>query len=167
MNRTRQKGAVLIVSLIILLIMTFIGLAGMEMTGMEEKMAGNMRDRNMAFQAAEATLLEGEQFVETQSPMPLFDGNNGLYPLLSNGKKRWDEVDWSANSDIRSYAGQGLGELSAAPAYIVEELHSASSDDNLDPGEVVEDDRFYYRVTARAAGQTNAAEVMLQTIYRK
>ena len=56
-----QSGAVLPISLIMLLLLTLIGVTGSQMTGLEEKMAGNMRDRNIAFQAAEAALRDAEQ----------------------------------------------------------------------------------------------------------
>ena len=167
MYKTRQKGAVLIVSLIMLVVMTFIGLAGMEITGLEEKMAGNMRDRNMAFQAAEATLLEAEEFLEAQAALPAFDDTNGMYTLLTNGKKRWEEVDWSKNAEIRQYAGKGFSDLAGGAAYIIEEFDTSSSDDDLDPTKASGDDEMFYRITARSVGQTSAAEVMLQTIYKK
>lgn len=59
--RRSECGAVLLVSLVMLLLLTLIGLAGMRMVQLEERMAGNLRDRQMAFQAAEAALRAGEQ----------------------------------------------------------------------------------------------------------
>ncbi len=56
----KQQGAVLVVSLIMLLVMTLIGLSSMRTTILEEKMAGNFRDSNIAFQAAEAALRDAE-----------------------------------------------------------------------------------------------------------
>ncbi|MEQ1557357.1 MAG: PilX N-terminal domain-containing pilus assembly protein [Methyloglobulus sp.] len=57
----QQRGVVLLVSLIMLLLLTIIGLTGVQTSGLEEKMAGNMRDRNLAFQAAEAALRDAEK----------------------------------------------------------------------------------------------------------
>ncbi|HID81768.1 MAG TPA: hypothetical protein EYH06_12175 [Chromatiales bacterium] len=56
----KQQGAVLVVSLLILLVMTMLGLAAMQTSVLEEKMAGNALDKSMAFQAAEAGLRAGE-----------------------------------------------------------------------------------------------------------
>lgn len=56
----KQAGAVLIISLIILLVITLMGLAGMQTTSLQEKMASNMRDQNIAFQAAESVLRDAE-----------------------------------------------------------------------------------------------------------
>ncbi|WP_447753750.1 pilus assembly PilX family protein [Pseudomonas nicosulfuronedens] len=60
MRRQSERGAVLLVSLVMLVLLTLIGLAGMRMVQLEERMAGNLRDRQMAFQAAEAALRAGE-----------------------------------------------------------------------------------------------------------
>jgi type IV pilus assembly protein PilX len=59
-----QQGAVLIVSLVLLLILTIVGISGMKMTSLEERMSGNYKDNEMAFQAAEAALVEAENFLE-------------------------------------------------------------------------------------------------------
>jgi Tfp pilus assembly protein PilX len=56
----RQSGMVLIVSLIILLLLTIIGVSGLRTTNLEERMAGNDRDQSVAFQAAETALRAGE-----------------------------------------------------------------------------------------------------------
>ena len=52
----RQEGAVLIVSLILLVVMTMLGISGMEATKLETRMAANVQDYNKAFQKAEAGL---------------------------------------------------------------------------------------------------------------
>ena len=59
----RQRGAILFVSLIILLLMTILGVTAMSNVSMEERMAGNMRDGDMAVQAAEAALRSGEAWL--------------------------------------------------------------------------------------------------------
>jgi len=59
----KQNGVVLVVSMIMLLLLTIMGISGMQTTSLEEKMAGNLRDRNIGFQVAEAALRHGEQFV--------------------------------------------------------------------------------------------------------
>ena len=59
----KQRGAVLIVALIMLLLLTIIGLSSMRDTSLQENMAGNMRDSNLALQASEAALRQGEEEV--------------------------------------------------------------------------------------------------------
>ncbi|MDO6563629.1 PilX N-terminal domain-containing pilus assembly protein [Amphritea sp. 1_MG-2023] len=61
----RQRGSVLVVSLIFVVLMSLIAVSGMQLSSLEERMAGNHQDKDRAFQAAEAALVEGEQFVLT------------------------------------------------------------------------------------------------------
>src|SRR5699024_7053117 len=56
-----QRGAVLIVVLLLLLAMTMLGLLSLRGAIMEERMGAGMYDRSLAFQAAESALREAEQ----------------------------------------------------------------------------------------------------------
>jgi len=56
MFRQRQQGAVLIVSLILLVILTMLGISAMESTKLETKMAVNTAEVNHALQIAEVGL---------------------------------------------------------------------------------------------------------------
>lgn len=57
----RQRGAVLIVALLFLVMLTMLGITAMTGTTMEERMAGNARDNSIAFQAAEAALRDARR----------------------------------------------------------------------------------------------------------
>ncbi|ARN72827.1 pilus assembly PilX family protein [Oceanicoccus sagamiensis] len=57
--RSKQQGAVLIISLILLLVITMVGLSGISTTGLEEKMASNWQTKNLVFQAADAAIEDG------------------------------------------------------------------------------------------------------------
>ena len=59
----KQHGSVLLVTMVMLVVMTLVGLAGIEVTGLEEKMVLNMRDRQAAFEAAEVALKQAEDYV--------------------------------------------------------------------------------------------------------
>lgn len=67
MNRY-QSGATLIVALVLLVIVTLLGAAGMRGTTLEMKMIASSRDRAMAFEAAESTLKEVEQALIANPP---------------------------------------------------------------------------------------------------
>ncbi|MFV3306618.1 PilX N-terminal domain-containing pilus assembly protein [Pseudomonas sp. NY15181] len=62
-----QQGAVLVVALIMLLLLTIIGISSMRSTTLQERMAGNLRDESHALQAAEAAIRQGEAVVKGQS----------------------------------------------------------------------------------------------------
>ena len=59
-----QRGAALYIALILLLLMSMIGIIGMQVSGMQEKMSANYRNVNLAFQNAEADARLRECFLE-------------------------------------------------------------------------------------------------------
>lgn len=52
----RERGVTLIIALIFLVMLTLIAVTAAQNSGQEERMAGNTRQRDLAFQAADATL---------------------------------------------------------------------------------------------------------------
>ena len=69
-GRSRQRGAVLIVSMLLLLVLTILALTASQSTRMEERMAGNARDADLAFQSAEAGLRAAETYISTTPNLP-------------------------------------------------------------------------------------------------
>jgi type IV pilus assembly protein PilX len=55
-DKGRQQGAVLVVGLILLMVITLLALAGIQGVSLQERMSGNAYDRNIAFNAAEIGL---------------------------------------------------------------------------------------------------------------
>ena len=67
----RQNGAILVVSLLLLLVMTVLALTASQSTRMQERMAGNARDLDLAFQAGEAGLRGAETRIDGMIPQSL------------------------------------------------------------------------------------------------
>lgn len=63
----KQRGSILLISIVFVVLMSMIAVSGMQISSLEERMAGNHQDKDRAFQAAEAALIEGEEFVLTTS----------------------------------------------------------------------------------------------------
>lgn len=61
----RERGAVLIVALLFLVMLTLLGVTAMTSSTMEERMAGNARDNSVAFQAAEAALRDAKRDLDS------------------------------------------------------------------------------------------------------
>ncbi|MCW8944125.1 MAG: PilX N-terminal domain-containing pilus assembly protein [Sedimenticola sp.] len=97
----RQSGAALIMSLLLLTVMTLISVTSMQSTLLEEKMAGNTRDRQLSFQAAEAAIHSGEEFLQANT----FDSAN-YTDACSNGlcTRREDDATY-----VRSAAPGNTG----------------------------------------------------------
>ena len=170
----RQRGVALFISLVVLLIITIVGVSAVQTTTLEERMAANARDRDIAFQAAEAALMSAENFVEDLEPsdMPAFLGNaNGLYiPANPGDVSRWNEVDWDGDASLPQ-TDEDLPGVYDQPRYIVERLTPLVPDEddlNLSNiGGTTGATTDVFRITARGRGGSRHAEAMLQSSYGK
>lgn len=170
--RKSQHGAVLIVSLLLLVVLTLLGVAGMRNTTLEEKMAGNSRDIQLAFNAAEAALRQAESYLQ-QASLPAFvayDGTNtGGYYMPDTSI--WKIVDWSdiddgsGNGMVLSAGTTALPGLAAQPAVYIEEMPAVTSGGSLEAGVAL--DYGMYRITARAVGGSDTAVAILQATFRR
>ncbi len=159
-----ERGAALIVALVFLLLMTMLGVTTMRTTIVQDHMAGNLRDSDLAFQSAEEALREGEQVLQ-QASLPAFDGTNGLLQA-QNGAGQvafWNAYAWDTGS--RSVTATVAG-VAAVPQFVIEELPPVpSSGSSLKFGALPE--VGFYRVTARGVGGTTDAVAVLQSTYRR
>jgi len=186
MKRTAQKGSVLLVTLVMLVVMTLVGLAGIEVTGLEEKMVLNMRDRQVAFEAAEAAMAQLDDFFNGTQDIVSGVTLNDLRDVKSTGDAQGfygigqadtcnttsavtsiAEKDWSSGCNIAftSNSQKAFKHLSEVPTFIFEEVLSDDRYQSEGLGTVSDKDK-YYRVTVKAKGLTDASEVRIQTIYK-
>lgn len=128
-------------------------------------MAGNERDKNLAFNAAEAALRDAETYVsENIVSTAAFDGTNtGLYAESSN-----PDITASATwANSLSYSGTIDG-VKTAPKYIVEVMGNVGNED-LNLGGYGESSGAgavtTFRITARGTGGSDNSVVMLQSYY--
>jgi len=66
-RRADQRGVALYIALIMLVLLAMIGIIGMQVAGMQERMAASYRAVNRAFQSAEGVVREAECAVEAIS----------------------------------------------------------------------------------------------------
>lgn len=167
----RERGAAMVIALVMLLVLTLLATASARMTLMEERMTGNTQDRNIAFQAAEAALRAGED--EAQVPvLPDFDVNaDGLYrPAAPGNEPVWDTVDWTDEDEvlISEELEDAPGTLAdAAASYIVEQLPPVATPGESLAADASVDEATFYRVTARGVGVGGNATVILQTTFKR
>lgn len=168
-----QRGAALIVVLILLMVMTLLGLASLRGTLMEERMASNMYDRSLGFQAAEAAMRVAENRLLQPGTFAAFPTaantcSNGLCAKPVPAENQLERVDDPNFNGWFSVPGDqlGLGTISSAPQYFVEYMGEA-------PGWALCDReiprhpncmRPRYRITARSTGAGRAA-VILQSSF--
>lgn len=191
-----QRGSTLIISLILLLLFTIMGLASVSNISFNQKMSSNYRDADLTFHAAEAVLKEGEDYIEELSAAingDHFDPscsdencftNNCLAGrcfagVHSAGNQCFDdeppapyaELDatWDEASRARESELNFPG-LLERPKYIVEFLCYVSRDPNVVPVEDFAyppgDWSYFFRVTSYAQGANGTSRVMLQSTYK-
>jgi type IV pilus assembly protein PilX len=169
----KQRGSVLLISLVILLILTLVGLSAMRNTAMEEKMAGNMRDKGLSFQAAEATLREAEKYIEDNIiSTQAFDtdGSDGLYD--KSDMRIWKTLSWDNNDSIEYSDFDSTYQIAESPRFIIQHIASIATDaNNLNLGNYGQNTGAgtieMFLITARATGGSGNAPVFLQTTYGK
>ena len=160
-----ERGAALIVALIFLLALTLLGTSGTLNSTMQERMASNTRNRDLAFEAAEHALTEADKWIRTQSAAALSaaaaststsDGVRDNGDLHANDLAFWTTTfDWSS-TDLKS---PSLSGVATQPSYVVEQMPSGRC-----PGKPTATCSFY-RVTAQGVGAVAEAVVILQTMY--
>ena len=163
----RQRGVVLFVALIMLLVMTLIGVTGMQNSSMEEKMVSNVRDIELSFQAAEAALREAETSLQA-AVLQEFDGSNtGLYqPAVRGNPPLWEVAStWTSGGSL-DYTGS-LAYLSERPRYIIEELPAVPDPEGSIAADEPLPETRVYRVTARGVGGTDKAITILQAAFKR
>lgn len=169
----QQKGSVLILSLMILVVLTMIGVSSMSSSSLQEKMTGNFRDREVAFHVAERTLALAEEYLEANINTANLPNTGGLY-TRDNGPTHATVTTgtwWTgSNSQVLSTT---IDETRTQPRFTIEyhgEVgNSEGTSINLGGygsstgGGTVSN----FKVTAYANGLSNNTQVILQSNYNK
>lgn len=155
-NTRNERGAVLIVALIFLVILTLLGITAASVTGLEERMAGNTRDRDLAFEAAEAAMRDAElrlnNTVGGQTASQFRALATTLVATTANDTTYWNAYNWSSNTPPVMAISQSLNQVAQQPKFVLERRAAAGTTE-------------YYRITARGIGGTSNAVVILQAEY--
>ena len=167
-----QRGAIMVVSLLLLLVMTVLALTASQTTTLQERMAGNARDTDLAFQAAEAGLREAEVTLAalaasntlqesrcaTASPTcPVQEHSMNFKPDFARA-----DTFWTGNT--RQYKGdeKQIADVVSDPLIFTEGRGLVR--DALSTGGPGGTGTAFYAHTVRAKGGTDTATVVLQTV---
>ncbi|MGB4911489.1 MAG: pilus assembly protein [Candidatus Dechloromonas phosphoritropha] len=186
----KQNGFVLVTSILFLVILTLIVLAMMRTSILEERMVGNSRDWNNAFQAAESGLRDAEREILDSKGRQISgltgfvsDCTDGLClpnvcPSNTDCSPVWVKLAatdslWKSGTGTPSKSvGYGaytsavaLPGLPTQPRYIIEALTvPGTSSLKVKPGG--SGSNTVYRVTAVGYGLNTSSRVMLQSYVR-
>jgi len=178
-----QRGAALIVAMILLAIMSLLAVTSLRGTLVQERMSANTHDRDLAFQSAEAGLRMGEhqaenwvnngedptalancqkpspgglyKNTEASCPQPLWEG-----PAPGESNSFWRDASKDTGANDISFTNDGL---SLAPYYIVE-LIAEHAPCRIDPPEDKPTCKRF-RITASSRSADGRSQVILQSIY--
>lgn len=170
-TKSRQKGVVLVMAMAFLLILTLIGIGALNTSALEERMTGNMVDKNYALQAAESALLAGEAVIPPLGSDPADlppDPNDGFHMPSTMAVPRWSEAGIWTGTDHISYAG--LSKVKTQPKFIIESMGLVSTGTGVTigggyGGDSGDPDMHVFRITGRGTGGTDNAVIMVQSTF--
>lgn len=150
--------------MILLLLMSAVALTSLKAIKTDERMAGNLQDRYLAFQAAEAALREGEGLLD-EPALPPFQASEGMYLFDQTGVPT--PFGYTPQNS-RTYT-RDLGSTAGRPRYIIEQMRGgAEKGASLVVGTQYGTEwRYCYRITAIGFGASLTTRVVLQTTYRR
>lgn len=171
-RRQYQQGAALLISLILLLVLTFLGISSMQTTTLEERMTANQKDYYLAFEAAEYALTEAESQLDVLFSTGTFapTGPDGLFRDHDLTDRVWTIVDWTDSTKVR-FVTVNPGMTTLPPKYIVERMSIVTTEDAVNLGNEYGEqtgatETTIFRVTARGESGKGSV-VMLQSTFGK
>ena len=190
-----QQGAILLISLMFLVILTLIGISAMSTTTFEEKMSGSSRDWNLAFAGAEAAIRDAEYDI-TAKYIPGYaanirqlngmtgfgdetDAENGTCSTSSGNLKEGlcrrtaakltpTAADFSATDTKSVVFGTFTG--AAAAGYTVKGVSRQPRYFVTAYTEITSGDtgpQYFYEITARGFGANPNTQVTLREVFRR
>jgi type IV pilus assembly protein PilX len=194
---SRQRGAALVIALFMLIAVLLVGVSAAQMAVMAEKSARSERDRHIAFQAAEAALLDAEKDIEggldpASKRAALFSSDSalGFEPGCGRGSANanlglclragagaapvWQAIDFADGgaASARSVAYGAFTGLAMKTGQGSLPAKPPRYIVELMPFNYMGEDAgaklsYFYRVTAIGFGARETTQVVLQTFYRK
>lgn len=168
LNNTKQNGATLIISLIMLMLLTLIGISGASNITLIERITGNASDKAATKQVCELTLREGEAYVSALVNMPKASSapsaSNPVWALgaaSTSGSldSSWMKSDWPTEAVSSEEASNA--------SYFIEMLKPRK--DSLSPRNDYGSGpsaTYFYRTSSSAASNRSASTVC-QSTYAK
>jgi type IV pilus assembly protein PilX len=176
----RQQGVALVVALVLLVLVTLVGLAAIRGTTMQQKMASNLYDREIAFQNTEAAMRVAAATIQSNSAV--IGRNCGTGGVLCESNPFNDTNNpLAASAIITVPTGTGSGQFSASavaagqPQYVIENM-GAYADPSSSTGfnqtanaaqygaQGSSTTSIYYRITARSSDPTNVGDRAIVTL---
>ncbi len=174
---SKQTGAALFTGLIFLVVLTLISLSAIKATSLEERMSGNVRDQDVAFEAAEAGMRDALKYIAATGLSPasafaagcsaglcLNDPATPVWTTLTNNNQ------WQS-AKTKAYTGtpltfDGTTQIPTQPRYIIELVPNTippmGSSASTGKGNTSGAQLIPFRITARGWGMTGQTQATVQ-----
>jgi type IV pilus assembly protein PilX len=177
-----QRGVVLVVALVLLMVALLIGIAGSRGMLLQERMSSNMYDRSLAFQRAESALRAAEAAITNNGDIVDLQGIDcspgvALCENVPDTAFTMTSANWVDVSDPYDVNDDKTPDK---PQYTVQFMGTGSSENNLGLNQNADynnynnqyppDNVAYYRVTARSSNPQTVGDrsiVVLQTTVKR
>lgn len=183
-RRAAQRGVALVVALLLLVVITLVGLAAVRGTIMQQRMAANHFDRQVAFQSAEAAMRAATALIASNPGDIARNCQAGGVFCQGNP---FDDPNLPAGKIITVSSGTGTGQFDAGtlaasqPQYVIENMgnwynpststgYGQSANSHNYGAQGTSTTAVYYRVTARSGDPAlvgDRAVVVLQAMVRQ
>jgi type IV pilus assembly protein PilX len=173
----------LVVSLILLVLATLIGLASVRSTNLQERMSANMYDRSLAFQRAESALRAAEVAITANWQIATLRGvdcsptSGNVCSVMPSDTFTGTNANWIAVSTAHDVNAE---KTPGTPEYFIQFMGTGSAETrlglraNADYGNYGNpyppDNVAFYRITARSSAPADAGDrsiVVLQTTVKR
>jgi len=170
----REKGVALVTVMMFLMVMTIIGIAAMQSSTLQQWMSGSSRDQDIAFQAAENAVREGENWISTQLTQPAIQAGGCTAPCQVVWAKDAPEINaglfldhawWNSGTNIRT--GAAIAGVKTPPQYVIEDIGRVRNSEDSKKWYSRPPGSELYRVTARGTGQTDDSRSVVQSTYAR
>lgn len=180
----RQRGVALVVALLLLIVITLVGLAAVRGTIMQQRMAANQFDRQIAFQSAEAAMRAAQALVASNPGDIARNCQAGGVYCQGNP---FDDPNLDQSKIISVASGTGAGQFTKSslatsqPQYVIENMgnwydpststgYGQSANAHNYGAQGTSTTSVYYRVTARSGNPAEVGDravVVLQSMIKQ
>lgn len=185
----KQRGALLLIVMVLLVVLTVVGVSAMQNSTVEQKMTNAQQDNSKAFEAAELALMEAETYLTNFDysglPEPSDDGSTGVWESNApdesgdEGNNWWRDNSsswWGTSAEevaSTDHLHGGLARLHDNPSYVIERFEASeggksNKGESLGSGGIgIPESYRIYRITTRGVGVNENTEVYLQSTYAR
>jgi type IV pilus assembly protein PilX len=184
--RSKQRGIVLVVGLILLLVMSLVMIVAMSGSILQERMAGALRNESIADAGADSALRDGELWVwnqiqvqQAQLTVPSTTGGFPLSPQSELARRFRSSYGWETGGSAFGTGGSGIAfgtdpyyTMAEMPAYIIESIGSVSAQESGGSAEAyrgqpetADESLSYYRITGRSTGGSDGVVRAVQSTF--